>query len=396
MHVTNSLRPHGSFPYSDTEASCHASLISTLIPFVWPGASSTDSTTPLGYVLREVYSQIKLVPESVRGPLVEFTCPGSSSATYFPTSFTLFSHLRTEPERTALATRLCSHLRQTQKFPLLTHTWRDEAWPVYGPDNHTLLFSLERAAVGLLGLNRYGVHLTAYVVSSPPATGSSSSSSGTGRNSNNKKIEKVWVPRRSAAKQTWPGTLDNTVAGGLSVADPSPLDCVVREADEEASLPEDLVRRNIVFAGTVSYLNLTELGSTGATARASSDGGNAGGTKLPCPPKNPEEQGQDRAQHHRYVYPECQWIYDLPLPPSITPVPKDGEVESFMLMDLEEVKKRLAAGEFKPNCAVVMLDFLIRHGILTRDEDGRDWDEMMNRMHRRLPFPGPHRGFEMK
>ena len=367
-----------SFPYSDAEPSSHGSLARTLVPFVWPERSGAGSCTALGYVLGEVYSQIKLVPESIRGPLVEFAspCRSSSGPSDFATSFTLFSHLGTEPERTALAARLFSHLRRTRKFPLLTLTWRDEAWPVYGPDNHTVLFSLERAAVGLLGLNRYGVHLTAYVVSPPTSTSSGSD------NNEGEKIEKVWVPRRSSTKQTWPGALDNTVAGGLSAADASPLDCLVREADEEASLPQDLVRRSAVFAGTVSYLNLT-------SGTASSDSRHA---------EQDQDQEQGRAQHHpRYVYPECQWVYDLPLPPSVTPVPKDGEVDSFALMHVQEVKTRLAAGEFKPNCALVMLDFFVRHGILSsHDHDGRDWDEMLKRMHRTLPFPGPHREFEIK
>jgi hypothetical protein len=52
-----------------------------------------------------------------------------------------------------------------------------------------------------------------------------------------------------------------------------------------------------------------------------------------------------------------QYIYDLKLPSDGSVVPgtnaADGEVESFMLMELEEVVKRMVEGEFKPNCAMV-------------------------------------------
>jgi 8-oxo-dGTP pyrophosphatase MutT (NUDIX family) len=52
---------------------------------------------------------------------------------------------------------------------------------------------------------------------------------------------KFWVPRRARNKQTYGGMLDNTVAGGISTGE-VPFECLVREASEEASLPEDLVR----------------------------------------------------------------------------------------------------------------------------------------------------------
>jgi 8-oxo-dGTP pyrophosphatase MutT (NUDIX family) len=148
--------------------------------------------------------------------------------------------------------------------------------------------------------------------------------------------------------------LDNTVAGGLMTGE-DPLECVIREADEEASLPEDLVRSSIVPSGTVSYIYVTD-------ERA---GGESG-----------------------LIYPEYQWIYDLELPAGVTPEPKDGEVESFSLLTVDEIKVQLARGRFKPNCALVMLDFFIRHGIITKDAE-QDFDAIQQLLHRQLPFPGP-------
>jgi 8-oxo-dGTP pyrophosphatase MutT (NUDIX family) len=136
-----------------------------------------------------------------------------------------------------------------------------------------------------------------------------------------------------------------------------PLECLVREADEEASLPEDLVRSSVKACGTITYIYIR--------------GARAGG-----------ESGM--------IQPECQYVYDLELPPSIIPKPNDSEVEQFYLWTVEEVQEAMGKGEFKPNCALLMLDFFIRHGILT-EENEKDYKEIKRRLHRELEFPGPHR-----
>lgn len=33
------------------------------------------------------------------------------------------------------------------------------------------------------------------------------------------------------------------------------------------------------------------------------------------------------------------------------------------------MKEKIATDEFKPNCALVVLDFMIRHGLVTPDKD---------------------------
>lgn len=135
-----------------------------------------------------------------------------------------------------------------------------------------------------------------------------------------------------------------------------PVECLVREADEEASLPEDLVR-NATACGTITYIYIRE-------------------------PRAGGESGT--------IQPECQYVYDLELPPSIVPKPNDSEVEQFYLWTVEEVQEAMGKGEFKPNCAMLMLDFFIRHGILT-EENEKDYGEIKKRLHRELEFPGPHR-----
>ena len=136
-----------------------------------------------------------------------------------------------------------------------------------------------------------------------------------------------------------------------------PLKCLVREADEEASLPESLVREKAKDCGTITYIYI----------RDSRAGGEIG-----------------------MIQPECIYVYDIELPPSIIPKPNDSEVEEFYLWTVEEVQFALRKGEFKPNCALHILDFFVRHQILT-EENEEHFKEIKSRLHRDLEFPGPHK-----
>lgn len=78
----------------------------------------------------------------------------------------------------------------------------------------------------------YGVHLTAYV-SSPEGM-------------------KIWVPKRNVNKSTYGGMLDNSVAGGMP-SGMGALNTLVKESEEEASLPEKLVRKKAKAAGVITY-----------------------------------------------------------------------------------------------------------------------------------------------
>jgi len=204
------------------------------------------------------------------------------------------------------------------------------------------VFDIERSASCLFGVVTYGVHMTCY-------TSSPSSSYGI----------KIWVPRRAKTKSTYGGMLDNTVAGGIASGE-EPFECLVRESQEEASLPEDLVREKTQGKGVITYFHLRE-------------------------PRAGGESG--------LVQPECQYVYDLELPGDVVPKPNDSEVECFYLWTVEEIKEALGRGEFKPNCALLVLDFFIRRGILDEGNEP-DYHEIKRRMHRELEFPGPHRSTE--
>lgn len=190
----------------------------------------------------------------------------------------------------------------------------------------------------MLGIVSYGVHMTAYVKDEKASYGM-----------------RLWIPRRARTKQTYPGMLDNTVAGGMATGE-EPFACMVREAAEEASLPEAVVSKAAQAQGSVTYIMIRD-------ERA---GGEVG-----------------------LIQPECEYIYDLELPVTVVPKPNDSEVEEFYLWSVEEVQEAMAKGEFKPNCAMVMMDFFIRHGILTLENE-KNYEEIKQRLHRKLEFPGPH------
>ncbi|KAL7629179.1 hypothetical protein AAE478_000699 [Parahypoxylon ruwenzoriense] len=315
------MREADAFPYADAEPAAAAALRETLYTLVWRDGQ------PLGYMLDGVVAQLLAVPEAVRGPVSVDEAARTVHAFEQPT----------EAERSARIAALMHYWRERGTFDIL-RGWRDEPWPVFGGSDSELLYNVERSGTGLLGVMRYGVHMTGHVKDETASHGI-----------------KIWVPQRAANKSTYPGMLDNTVAGGLMTGE-DPFECIIREADEEADLSEALMRERAKFTGMVTYIYITD-----------------------------ERAGGEAGQ----IYPETQWVYEIELPAGLKPVPKDGEVAAFHLWTVEEVQEKLAEGRFKPNCALILLDFFIRHKILT-PENEPDYDEIVRRLHRKLPFPGPH------
>ncbi|ROV93578.1 hypothetical protein VMCG_08104 [Cytospora schulzeri] len=145
--------------------------------------------------------------------------------------------------------------------------------------------------------------------------------------------------------------LDQAVAGGVSRGE-MPLECIAREASEEAGLSEEMVRDKAVSAGTITWFNISD--------------NRAGG-----------EPG--------LMNPGILYVYDLEIGQDSVFEPAEDDIAGFSLMGIDEVKEALHRGEFKPSCALVMLDFFVRHGIITAENE-KDYDEIAQRLHRRLPF----------
>ncbi|GIL75642.1 hypothetical protein Vretimale_15195 [Volvox reticuliferus] len=189
--------------------------------------------------------------------------------------------------------------------------WRDELYPVVAAFDDLPLLLVERAAATHLGIKAYGVHINGFV--RDPVTGAL----------------RLWVARRSLTKPNWPGKLDHIVAGGQ----PHGLSCrdnVLKECAEEAGIPRELAA-TARPVGAVSYLTIA-----------------ANGYK-----------------------PDVLFCYDLELPADFIPTPQDGEVSEFNLKPIEEVAEIVATStEFKTNCCLVIVDFLIRHGYITPEQKG--------------------------
>ncbi|VUC20178.1 unnamed protein product [Clonostachys rosea] len=313
------------FPYPETDPEGYKRWQDDIWTLLW---DDENGSYPIGYILDRVYKELIRVPVRIKGEM-DFNFKNRT--------IKLFGNLETEEERSAQVAKLTEYWREKKTFKLL-QGWRNELWPVYSRKGE-LLFSVERAAMGLFGTMRYGVHMIAYIKDETAPFGF-----------------KFWVPRRAPNKSTFPNMLDNTVAGGLCTGE-DPFECLVREADEEASLPEEVVRSGAKFTGNVTYIYITNEKHIG-------EGG--------------------------FIYPECQWVYELELPKDVVPIPKDGEVAEFFLSDVNDTMKSLANGEYKSNCALCVIDFLIRRGVLT-DENETAIKEIQNRIHREIPFPGPHK-----
>lgn len=222
--------------------------------------------------------------------------------------------------------------RERKVFPRLGKK-TSEQFPIVGARFDV---GIERAAFSLFGIIGRGAHMTVYT-RCPRQDGTSSL--------------KFWIPLRSASKSTYPRMLDQAVAGGVARGE-TPLECIAREAGEEAALSPEMVRTQAVAAGTVSWFNVSD----------EKAGGEVG-----------------------LMNPGVLYVYDLEVGQDVEFDPVEGDIDAFILMDVHHVQSALRGGKFKPSCAMVMLDFLVRHGYITAENEP-DYQEIVSRLHRRLPF----------
>jgi len=197
----------------------------------------------------------------------------------------------------------------------------DEPYPVTDGDRNAAIMTLDRSAAAFFGIRCFGQHLNGYV-------------------RKNDGIH-LWIARRARDRHIEPGKLDNMVAGGLPWHT-SLEENLIKECAEEAGMSASLARHSRAV-GTVSYL----------------------------------------AESVNGIKPDTLYCYDIELPEDFTPVCTDGEVESFHLIPVEEVMQIIHDSEdFKPNCNLVILDFLVRHGLLDPEEKG--YTDLVSRLHRKL------------
>ena len=165
------------------------------------------------------------------------------------------------------------------------------------------LFRLDRGAVPYFGVRAYGVHMNGFVIS-PDGL-------------------QMWVPRRAADKAVAPGKLDNMVAGGQPIG-LTVRENLIKECAEEASIDETLARQAVSVGAIIYCVEIPE------------------GLK-----------------------PDVHFCFDLEIPADFVPRSEDGEHAAFTLMPIDDVAALVReTDDFKFNCNLVIIDFLIRHGLL--------------------------------
>jgi len=179
----------------------------------------------------------------------------------------------------------------------------NEPYPVTAGGRGEAVASVDRVLSAYLGLRSFGQHLNGYVREGGRIM--------------------MWIGRRARDRLIFPGALDNLVAGGLPHA-VSLQENLIKESWEEAGMPATLAQ-NAIPVGALSYNRVAERG----------------------------------------FRPDVLYCYDIELPPDFEPRNTDGEVEKFMLLPIERVMEIVHdSDDFKLNCNLVIIDFLVRHGLI--------------------------------
>ncbi len=259
----------------------------------------------------------RFLPFTVAGLHVGWIAPGfAGRLAAFPDVFApgpagvaLAPHLDTPARRTHAVERALQRLAADG----VVRGWRGERYPVAPFDANPFgggkaLMAIERAAIPHFGIRAYGVHMNGFV--------------------RRRGGLHLWIGHRAKDKPTYPGMLDNMVAGGQ----PAGLglrENLVKECREEAAIPRALAARARPV-GTISYT----------------------------------------CQEGDTVKPDVMYCYDLELPARFVPRNTDGEIERFALMPVARVA-RIVGGtaRFKFNCNLVIIDFLVRHGVIGPDHE---------------------------
>ncbi len=181
-----------------------------------------------------------------------------------------------------------------------------EQYPVTAATRDQARCLIDRACAPYFGTRAFGQHLNGYVRTA-------------------RGIE-MWIGRRSADRRNFPLLLDNLVAGGLPHG-VGLAENLRKECREEAGMPQELADRALAV-GAVTY------------CRDSSRG----------------------------LKPDVMYCYDLELPEDFVPVCTDGEVEAFYRLPVDEVAAIVRdTDELKLNCNLVVIDFLLRHGLIPQE-----------------------------
>ncbi len=219
--------------------------------------------------------------------------------------------------------------------------------PLRGLEDHLVGIKMPAPLRGVFGIVTTGTHLNVYTVK---------------RVDGRPKMH-IWVSRRSQ-KVTYAGKLDQIVAGAMDPRDSmDPLKTLQREAMEEAQLTVDMSSRMVTAQGTF----------VGTVVE---------GPRISFYDKKDSVAGSEQGQ----LEPGVRFTFDLEVDPSFVPRPSEPDaIAGFFLKPVDDVKRDLRRAEWKPNCGLVMLDFLLRKGLI-RPEDDERFSLLRQGLQRELPF----------
>ncbi len=185
--------------------------------------------------------------------------------------------------------------------------WRGELYDIVPYPNGPVVMQMERAVTRLFGLINTGAHVNGYVRDGAEIL--------------------MWVGRRAADKPTFPGKLDQMAAGGIATS-MAPETVARKEAWEEAGVKPELANAMCEASAVTMFM-----------------------------------------EHEQVIFRDVDHVFDLELPVDFVPYPRDSEVSEFELYSTDDLFDIVTTTDrFKPDCNLVVLDFLIRHRRITKDD----------------------------
>lgn len=278
--------------------------------------------------------------------------PSTHSSSDSPRSQEAYLTLSEEASGTTVESRtqaVAAVMEELKETGIVTG-WRDELYPVSDSFYNPPIFLMERAATEILGVLSYGVHINGILL--PEDKEEDDNNPG-----EDNKLPLMWMARRSKTKSKYPSMLDHIVAGGQP-AGLSLMENVIKECEEEAGIPIEIARPGINLrpAGVVSYEQAERCFIGDESDEISDNDGNS----------------SSNAYFHT-ISRVVLFTYDLYLPKDFVPKPVDGEVEEFFLWRVDQIKESMApdfCDPIKPNCYLVISDYLLRMGYISPETQG--------------------------
>lgn len=254
------------------------------------------------------------LPFRIGAEQVGWVAPELAQAlTFFPREMhfdqdgvSLAGRLRTPGARSQALAEVAASLAKRGYFRL-----RGEDFDIRATADGPALAAIDRGALPAFGIIGQGIHVNGRVARPDGLH--------------------LWVGWRAKDKAVAPGQMDNLIAGGIP-AGLTAEECLVKEAEEEASVPAELAIRARRVA-RLSYVMATE-------------------------------DGMRRDVLH---------CFDLDLPDDFVPRPGDDEVERFELWPVRRVLEAVRdTDSVKFNVNLALIDLFLREGLIDPgSEEGR-------------------------